>query len=303
MDTSRTLLDTGDTQFRARDYAQATETFQAAAQAALEDGDDVTRCEACAMAARGYLIRDLKEPGREWLAKAAELATPDAPRGWSRYLGVRGRFEWKDDDLAQATDTFRDMYDYCLQHGLHERAVDAAHMVAITGTADEQEQWAHKGIAAAEAGGLDRWLGPLWNNLAVTCDEQHRYEEALDAYLKARHYHWKVGDEQAKLLADWAVGKTYRRLRQYETALQWLRPTLAWSERLYAEQPRPECGEWVGLCCWDLGEIAAARDDRQAALEDLQRARTLLEAVQMSDWDPQGWQELTRRLADLSVEG
>jgi tetratricopeptide (TPR) repeat protein len=253
------------------------------------------------MTARGYLIRELKDEGRPWLNRAKEKASPDDPLGWSRYLGVRGRFEWQDDKRPTATATFREMYDFCLRHKLHDRAVDAAHMVAITGTPDEQVAWAEKGIQAAELGEMDGWLGPLWNNLGATHDDAGNYDKALEAYIKARHYHWKVGDELNKLAADWAVGKTYRRLGQHDKALQWLRPVLAWSERRYAEDPSAERGEWVGLACWDLGTIAAASGRRKEAAELLGRAHDLLEAAKMPEWDAKAWQEIKALVAEVTT--
>lgn len=300
---SAELLEQADATFSKREYAEATALFAKAAAAAEHEGNTQVLVESLAMTARGYLIREMKDEGRPWLARAEEKATADEPLGWSRYLGVRGRFEWQDDDKPTATATFREMYEYCLQHKLHDRAVDAAHMVAITGTPEQQIEWAVKGIRAAELGEMDGWLGPLWNNLGATHDDAGDYEKALDAYLKARHFHWKVGDELNKLAADWAVGKTYRRLGQHNKALAWLRPVLAWAERRHAEDPSTERGEWVGLACWDLGAIAAAKNQRDEATELLGRAHKLLEAAKMPDWDAKSWKEINDLIAGLKRNG
>jgi hypothetical protein len=48
------------------------------------------------MAARSHLIRGEGAQGRPWIERAAKHATTDEPKGWSRFLGVRGRFEWQD---------------------------------------------------------------------------------------------------------------------------------------------------------------------------------------------------------------
>ena len=296
MTESEQLLADGDAAFRRREYEEATNFFKQAAEVAEAQNDGATLVQALCMVARGYLIRELRDDGLPWIERAGNLATAEQPAGWSRYLGVRGRFEWQEDNNATATATFREMYDYCLEHSLHNRAIDAAHMVAITGTQDEQIFWAKKGIVAAEQGEVDGWLGPLWNNLGATYDEAGQYDEALEAYTRARHYHWKVGDEHAKLAADWAVGKTYRRLGQPATAAQWLRPVLAWAERRYAEDPSMERGEWVGLACWDLGEIAASEGREDDALELLRRAERQLGDAKMPEWDANGWQEILDRI-------
>jgi tetratricopeptide (TPR) repeat protein len=300
MPTSEELLQQGDATFKQRQYAEATELFQQATELAQTEGKSQVLVEALAMTARGYLIRELKNEGRPWLNRAKEIARPDEPRGWSRYLGVLGRFQWQDDIKPTAAETFREMYDYCLQHELHDRAIDAAHMVAITGTPAQQIEWGKKGIEAAEAGGITGWLGPLWNNLGATYDDAADYESALEAYQKAREYHWQFGDEQNRLVADWAVGKTFRRLGQHETALAWLRPVLAWAERRYAEESSVDRGEWLGLACWDLGAIAAAQGDRDTALDLLTRAHKHLEAANMDDWDAKSWQEINDLIDELN---
>jgi len=302
------LLADGDRAFRSRDYESATRLYERAFAEAEKENLAEVAAEAAAQAARGYLIRDRKEEGRPWLEKAKARANGELPKAWSRYLGVRGRFEWKDDRLDEATATFVAMYDYCEKHGLHDRAVDAAHMVAITGKPEQQVEWARKGIAAAEKGGLDGWLGPLWNNLGVTYQEKNDWKAALDCYRKARVYHWKTGGEVNKLAADWAVGMALRETGAIEESLQWLRPVLAWAERRHAEQPGAERGEWVGLACRELGyaELALSeKDGREARKADarklLARAVEHLEAAGMPEWDAKAWARLVATLDRLKA--
>ncbi len=303
MPSAGDLLKEGDAAFRARDYARATELFQQAAAAADPAAEAETLVEALAQTARGYLIRDLKDEGRGWLEKAGERASEAHPNGWSRYLGVRGRFEWKDGDLAAATRTFETMYDYCMKHTLHSRAIDAAHMVAITGTPGQQVEWGRKGIQAAEAAGDEGWLGPLWNNLGWTYDREGKFGEALDALRRARHFHWKLGSELAKLIADWAVGHALRQVGNPTEALAWIRPVLAWAERRQIEQPTPEAAEWVGHACRELGEIRIALGDREEGLRLLRRAREELQRADMPRWDAADFSRLQERITEVEREG
>jgi tetratricopeptide (TPR) repeat protein len=291
-----TLLADGDLAFQAREYEKAGQLYEKAFAAADKQPD--IAAEAAAQVARSYLIRGKKEEGRPWLAKAKALAKPTSPKAWSRYLGVRGRFEWKDEQRKEATATFREMYDFCSKHKLHGRAVDAAHMVAITGTPDEQLEWARKGIAAAERGRLEGWLGPLWNNLGVTYQERGDWKQALDCYRKARHYHWKVGREVNKLAADWAIGMALRETGAVDESKRWLRPVLAWAERWYAEKPGTQRGEWVGLACRELGYAYLASDAGSEAKQLLMRAKKHLEAAKMAEWDPKAWKKLLATLDD-----
>jgi len=300
------LLADGDRAFQQRKYEDATALYVKAYEAAVAEKDDSVAAEAAAQAARGYLIREKMDDGRPWLGKAKGLARESDPNAWSRFLGVRGRFEWKDGQLETATKTFEAMYAYCVGRELFDRAVDAAHMVAITGTPEQQVVWAKRGIEAAEKGGFDGWLGPLWNNLGVTYQEKDDWKGALDCYRKARHYHWKVGNEVSKLAADWAVGMALRETGAVEESMTWMRPVLAWAERLYAEEPTEAHREWIGHACLDLALAQTAlfrNDGKQERLEEakrlLARARTILEAAKMEEWDPKRWEKLDRALAGL----
>ena len=310
--TAAELLALGDKTFRMRDYEDATAIYKRAIAAAeneingksgdLPQAETALLAEALAMTARGYLIRGKGKEGLPYLERAAKVANVAQPNGWSRYLGVKGRFEWKvEKDKPKATKTFEHMHAYCMKHELWSRAVDAAHMVAITGTHDQQVAWGLKGIEAAEKGGMEGWLGPLWNNLGNTYDELGQQEKALEAFKKARHYHWKGEGEHRKLVADWAVGMAYRKCGKLKEAKQWLRPVLAWAMRRWLEEKTPERGEWVGLASMDLGLVALAEGRKDAARLDLDRAHHLLAAVKMEEWHPAAWKELTEARAAVAL--
>ena len=287
--TAGALLEKADQTFQSRDYEAARETYRQALAKAEAAGQNSELTEAFAMIARTYLTTDHKEEGRPWIAKAQKTAKPEEALGWSRYLGVRGRFEWRDKELEKAAATFTEMYDYCKNRQLHERAVDAARMMAIVGTPEQQVEWGKKGIAEAEAGNVSGLLGPLWNNLGATYEKMGKYPESLAAYLKAREYHWLHGNEWNKLVADWAVGHAYRLAGDLKQAGQWLRPVLAWCERINEV-------EFTGWSCKDLGEIEFAEGNYKAALNYLVRAEKHLRESGMPDWDAKGFQKLVGRI-------
>ena len=289
------LLQKADSVFNSREYEKSREFYERAAEKAQIEKNNPGLTESYSMIARTYLILGQKDAGREWITKAREIANNNEPTGWSRYLGVRGRFEWQDEELDMATTTFKEMYAYCVEHELHERAVDAAHMVAITGTHEEQIEWGLKGIRQAEEGDITGWLGPLWNNLGATYEEMEKYPESLEAYLKAREYHWLYGDEKNKLIADWAVGHAYHLNGNLEKAQQWLRPVLSWCERI-------DETEFWGWSCKELGEIELKQGNNKKALEFLTAAEEKLKASGMPDWDPDGFKKLQNQIETLKQQ-
>jgi len=291
--TADALLAKADSVFQSRDYKSALTDYMEVAEAAHNEFNRSVEAEALAQVARMHLILGDKEEGRNWLVRAQDKATDSDPMGWSRLLGVKGRFEWKDNDLTAAHKTFDKMYQYCTTNGLYGRAVDAAHMIAIVAEdPEDQIRWSRLGIEAAEASDSENWLGPLWNNLAGIYYDQKQFDSALDCYIKAREYHWRFSDEYAKLFADYHIGMTYRLLEKYDEAGKWLRPVLAWAERI-------ELHSAIGQACEDLGEIEIAKGNKQAGEALLKRARDEYKAAGYDESWKEIWEHINKRLTEL----
>jgi len=310
---ARALLVEADALFSAREYAAATEAYQRVSAAAEAEGDGTTRTEALAMVARGYSIQHELELGRPWLERAAALATPEAPLGWSRYLSVRGIFERESGERAVATRTFEELYAYCMAADLPERAIDAAHHVAIAAEPEQQIVWAKRGIAAAEAAHSERWLAVLWNNLGVTYESLDRPADVHDAYIRAREYHYRTGTETNKLIADWPVGRAYRLAGQLDEASSWNSEALGWAERRYKADPSPANAEWLGYVLQERGELGALGYPRggwpfeplppfERAWGYLMNARKYLVEGGIEESWPEGLAELDARIAELLAE-
>lgn len=299
VDTELALrLQEADGVFRSREYEDAGKLYEAIAEDADAAGDASAYVEACAMRARSFLIRERGEEGMPWLKRARERADADDPLGWSRYLAVRGRFEWHDEDNETATATFREMFDFCERQELWERAVDAAHMVALTGNPEEKFEWAAKGIRMAEKGDMSGWLGPLWNNLGWDYVDNGRYEEARDALVKAREYHYAGENELPKLIADYSVAHVTRLLGELDQAGDQMKTVFDWAGRLHGEG-NADALEWIGFSRWELGEIAAERGDNAAAIGLMEEALGELKTAGMPRWDGAGWAEKQGRLSEL----
>ena len=194
------------------------------------------------------------------------------------------------------------MYEYCLTHSLHERAVDAANMVSITGSSDERIDWGLKGIEAAEQGSLESWLGPLWNNLGWNYDETGDHDNSLNALLKAREFHYKGEKELPKLIADWSVGHAYRKTGQIDSALTWMTKVYERSVKRHNENPSPENAEWVGFSHKELGEIDLINNDIESAYEHFTEAQEYLQVAGMAEWDSKGYQEIIEKIEELRVK-
>jgi tetratricopeptide (TPR) repeat protein len=285
------LFEKADQVFNSRKYVQSRDLYQQAADLAMEQGDSSYSTEAFSMLARTYLIEDERKEAQKYLVKAVGTASPDHPLGWSRYLGVRGRFEWHDKRFEKATETFKEMYYYCSAREIHDRAIDAAHMVGITGNFEEQVEWAKKGIKAAETGNVTSWLGPLWNNLGATYEDLKEYENALEAYEKARDYHYQYGQERNKLIADWALGHAYRLLKDVQNAEKYLKPLLKKFDDLNDV-------EFMGWTYKELGHIEITKKNLGGAVKYLYLARTNLKQSGMKDWDPEGYNALIQLIED-----
>ncbi len=254
----------GDKKFDERSFVEATAAYQQAYDSALVTGDTSIQIESLSQLARCRLTQNDFDGCKEWLAKAAAIASERYP-GWARYLGVKGRLEWREGHNEVATETFKKMHAFAKAQNFPDRYLDAAHMVAITGSPEMQIEWGLRGIQEAEATGNLRWLASMYNNLAGTYSEQGDYQKSYEYYLKAREYHWQFSGETGKLYAEYQIGWILTMLGRYDEALTYLRPSLAWAERLGNDDVQ-------GQACADLGDIAAAKGDKNEATKMYRRS-------------------------------
>ena len=288
-----------DQVFRGRQYAQAGVLFEDIAAEADVAGDNTAYAEAASMRAKTMLQLGDRHGGEAWLEQARARTSVDDPLGWSRYLGVRGRFEWTAKDSAATTATFRELFDYCEANNLYERAVDATHMNALVAPREEHFEWAHKGIAMAEAGELTGWLGPLWNNMGWDYVDAGDYEEGLEALEKARIYHYETGQQLSKLIADYSVAHVKRKMGDIAVAKTELQGIFDRASAMQ-EAGHLDAIEWMGFSRWELAEIAVTEGDNQTAVALMNQALGELEQADMPRWDPDDWQEKQARLAEIS---
>ncbi len=291
-ETPEFLLTQADNAFNSYDYAKAEELYEQARLSAHDAGNLSVEIEATAQRARCNLTQDRFDSAKAWLDKTTEIASADYPSGWARYLGVKGRWEWRNGRSEAAVPIFSEMYEFATANKLAKHKIDAALMAAIVAPRERQEEWALKGIAAAEEGNQERSLGPIWNNLGWSYIEMKRFDDAVEAFTNARVYHWRFGNEMNKYWADWALGHALKLAGKYEQAESWLRPCLAWAERI----GNPAA---TGAAQEELGDIALNGDNHSKALEYYLAAQGNYEKADYPANDPKTYEALTEKIAGL----
>lgn len=293
------LLARGDQLFGRGEFLEAKRAY---ARAISEDAPLSVYVEACAQVARMESLTDSIEAGEPWLRLAARRATSQEPLGWSRLQQVLGIFERETGSRAEARARFERLYDYCLEHGLYERAIDAAHhVVLVSDGLDAQLAWSQRGIEAAEAGGLHGWLAVLWNNKAASLEDEGRHADALVAYRAAREYHGLAGDERRVLIADWALARSLRRNGLVEEALPLAEDVHLRAAGRFEADPSADSAEWLGYALWELAEHAALGGERPRALELAREARERLVEAGIETWGEPGTSELARLDGRIAV--
>lgn len=308
---SSELIKQGDQLFDNENQAEALEVYRSAADTALAEKDNASLTEAYSQIARCYLSMDNKEEGRPWLAKAEAVAKDTEPPGWSRYLGVKGRYLWRDAAekhgeaapvVEESAKIFTDLYDYALKHKLYDRAVDAANMMSIVGDMESRVDWGLKGINAAEIGGQEKWMAPLWNNLGWNYSDMGQYDKSLEALKKARRYHYKRGLEKQMLIADWSVAYAYRMTGQPDSSLAWCMRIVPWAKDIYDEERSEENAEWLGLCYRELAEASLAKGEDKRALAGFRSAKMYYDKANMKESNQKEYNELLQKLDKLEAE-
>ncbi len=230
------------------------------------------------------------EDAHRTLDRVEPLLARTSQRARVRYLLERGRAYNSAGEVKRARAFFLDAWDLGRQCGEDFYAVDAAHMMAIIESPEEQLVWADRAIEEAEASdepGARGWLGSLYNNLGWTYHSLGRYEEALATFAKGREWQETAGREKGAIIAAWTVGRALRSLGRYQEALDVHRANL---ERLEA------AGDSDGYTEEEIGECLLAMGREDEARPHFARAFT---ALKEDPWLPGDEPERLRRLGEL----
>lgn len=292
------LLARGDALFAEQNYTEAGRVYALAAEAT---GPASAYVEACAQVARVFSLIGQPGEGEPWLRMAVARARPEEPLGWSRMQDVVAIFQREEGQVEEADARLSVLYDYCLKNELYERAVDVAHQMVLSSPDQEtQLRWSKKAIAAAEDGGLNRWLAAKWHEMAASLEAQGRNEEALIAYQEAKRYHDLGGIEVEMVTGEWFVGRLLRKTGRVDEAMEVSKVVLPWAVQRHAEGPGPREAEWLGYAKWERAELDWIYGSYGLALTGLEEARERLIAADIETRGEVGRAELA--LLDARIE-
>lgn len=227
--TEETLLDF-DNLWNYDDPAETERQFRQLLPSEIAKNDASYHAQLLTQIARAQGLQGQFDAAHQTLDQASELLEVDLKTARIRYLLERGRVFNSSGNREQARPLFLQAWELA-QAALEDfYAVDAAHMLAIIESPDQQMEWNVKALTLAEASEQPRakkWLGSLYNNIGWTHHDAQRYEEALSIFQKALELRQGQGEASAIRIAQWSVGRALRSLGRIQEALDIQRQLLA----------------------------------------------------------------------------
>src|SRR5437867_8231633 len=189
-----------------------------------------------------------------------------------RYLLERGRVYNSSGGVDDAKRLFLQAFDLAVKSKEDFYAVDAAHMVAIVESPENQLEWNLKALDLAENSLDERarnWRGSLNNNIGWSYFDGGEFQEALFMFEKALEFRRQQGDPVSIRVARWCVGKTLRMMGHTEEALE-IQQEL-FQEYQSAGWKSGFVYEEIAECLVLLGREEEARDWFAAAYDELSK--------------------------------
>jgi tetratricopeptide (TPR) repeat protein len=210
--------------------------------------------------ARALGLQQRYAEANQTLNPVEPLLPPGASRLRARYLLERGRVLNSSAQPDRARPLFLDALRIAQQAGEDYYAVDAAHMLAIVSSGEEQLDWNRRGLAMAAGSDDPRargWTGSLYNNLGWAHHERGELAEALHCFEEALRARLEVGDARRIRIARWCVARGLRSLGRVEEALRMQQDLRAALERIGEHDPHVT--EEIAACLTALGRAGEAR--------------------------------------------
>lgn len=252
------------------DFSDPAATEQRLQSALDEVSDGAFRLEIQTQIARAQGLQGRFEDAHRTLDLIEGSLDASPPRVQVRHRLERGRTLNSSGKPAEAMPLFEQALGIASDARLDDLAVDAAHMIAIAATGDEQIEWNRKALHLAERSKeprARRWRASILNNLGWSLHDAGLYEEALDAFTRALHLRSEQGEAKTIRIARWCVAHCLRSLGRTEEALQLQQALL--DELAAAGEEDGFVHEELGECLLALGREEAARPHFRAALDAL----------------------------------
>jgi tetratricopeptide (TPR) repeat protein len=183
-----------------------------------------------------------------------------------RYLLERGRVYNSSQQKDTARPLFLEAYTLAKSIKADFYTIDAAHMLAIIETPQEQILWHERCLELCEKtsdGRAKKWQGSILNNAAWTYHDMGKFEKALETFQKALEWQEQNGKPKTIQIAKWSIARTLRSLQRYEEAL-------AIQQQLLADDTTD------GYIYEELGECFLALEKSNEAKPYLAKAYELL---------------------------
>lgn len=258
------------------DFSNPAATEQRLNSALEQTHDTSIQLEVLTQIARAQGLQGRFDDAHRTLDDVEAQLSGAPPRVHVRYCLERGRTLNSAGKPDDALPLFKQALNTASEAGLEGLAVDAAHMIAIAATGDEQIEWNRKALYLAERSKeprARRWRASILNNLGWSLHDAGLYEEALDAFTRALHLRTEQGEAETTRIARWCVARCLRSLGRIEEALQAQQALL---DELSASGGQDGFAhEEMGECLLALGREDEAVPHFRAALDALRSHPTL----------------------------
>lgn len=209
------------------DYSQPAETekkFRALLPESIESKNKEYFLQLLTQIARTEGLQRKFDDAHRTLDEVQQKLDATTPIAEIRYFLEKGRVYNSSKKSDQALPLFSQAHELSTTRNQDNLAIDAAHMIAIAETGPEKQmEWNLKALAIAEKSTDSQargWLGSLYNNIGWTYHDTGKYEEALALFKKALSFRESQGEPSTIRVAKWCLGRTYRSLKKYDSALE-----------------------------------------------------------------------------------
>ena len=158
---------------------------------------------------------------------------------------------------------------------------------AVSGNIDRAKNYYEEQRVLAESKGLHAYVGTSYNGIGFVLVKQGKIEHAIDCYFKALESYRELEDDDKQLEVLVGIGLNYRKLEQWEKAIEFLEQALAIAK--YIEHRKEENQIRV-----DLAEIFFKIEKRDLGISQIEEAEMDLKNIKAA-WST----SLMRRIKSL----